>query len=415
MTRRVTLQVISVMVALWSLSATAYPAGVRHGSTGVRHLRLAWTTTLPVYRGAGPDPAAEPGPAAGGRVVILSGHRTYFTELISTDIFVVDLATGKVLWSGAIPSYPVLQMDESRLYVRSPSGKDPSRIYSFNAVSGKVERLSIEPAYSLYNYGVLLAHGDRVLYVSDDGSVVAVDAQSLKKIIWRLRPEDVHLPARGAPAARELRLVAIAEGRVYIKTHSEQVIAVVRMDSGIVERITLFGPMDAFNQLMSLVWSPRHKLFFASVGTIGAGVQSLSLWAARSDLSRVWSRPNTEGFSLVSGVLICGDLTKPYVRRGVVGLDPVTGRELWKRSLNPQSETEMIGELAGSAIMTISETAKGGTTRRIVGIRPRDGAEVWSMPVPNGAGARVYGKWLVVTYPGQDGRRFTSVRAYKWR
>lgn len=343
------------------------------------------------------------GPTGGIYVALLASDTDAHDTPQTPRLMAVELTTGKVAWrSDGAFSYQHWAADEKRVYVLRAIGRS-AELLAWDWASGKLLwRASAEPYYQR-----LVADGKRIFWVGTDRAIVAADAAT-GKILWRLPPSTLQISFRTP--------TAVVEGSLYCESvrNGGQYLSAVNTRTGAILREGKYNPTQASGyELQRLLWSPQDRLLFCQEGINGAGVNVRMIRAITAEMKIVWERRTTAAIALAHGVLVCEDGKQPppnsiFYQTGLVGLVPATGRVLWRKT----SSDDLTGVWQGYVVVRRTRRNRDPHlySQTVIGLRPRDGKEVWSLPV-GVKETHIVGRWLLVVLAGNSKR--ARLQAYQ--
>ncbi len=178
--------------------------------------------------------------------------------------------------------------------------------------------------------------------------------------------------------------------------------------------LPLFRPTT---HLSALTWLPNVQVLVGAIEQNSTpGINAYQIRALDAGGKPTWDCQDVGRFQLVGDVLICQRYTQPHeYPRGILGLNPATGHELWRRSDITNDVGYMdtnIGEWRGQAVVL--------QDNRLIGLSPRTGKTAWTLDIlPPGVKtsiqqAKIVGDVIVIAIGGAKDRP-AQVRAYALR
>jgi len=317
---------------------------------------------------------------------------------------VLDLATGREVWR---TDRRALGADRHRLYV---SKDEKAGVHALDWSTGDVLWGASESADRLLSDGQTVVCGT-------PATRFAARSAATGQLLWRI-------PSGLLP-------VALGDGRVFCYDHrgvEDAYLVTLGLKDGAKVGERSYLPAGAYGDVLSATWLSEHGLLLLLGGKFGAGVNNFLLQAyTRDPAGPVWKRDDVcGGFVSVGGVLVC-DAFRPEPEApvtgshyGVVGLAPETGRVLWRHRRPGQTSSweGVAGSWRGEAVIVEPRRYEDTRRARLLGLRPRDGAVIWTLAVPpashvqRGYEAGSDGEWLVVVCESERGQP-VSVEGYQ--
>lgn len=356
--------------------------------------KLAWRTSLctmdRVVLGAMSD----------GKVVVLSPHYGEGPEPFArTAFFVLDVSSGKELWNSEMAYQPYYGVGEGKIFISrtySHPSRPTSRIETLSLTNGQQAadsyHLQTTRDGNWWESGYMFASGGRLFYVDQNGDAAAADTSTMQNL-WH--SEEVEFYG----AKRKMVPVAAIDDDVYLSFGMSTAWAVADARTGKIERKGPITDIEATGLfVMSPVWSPRYRLMFVPWMTVGVGLNSYAIEAMTRDMKQVWRGQYYGEFVLVGNALITESWKDQsgYERAGLIALDPATGKQIWLKSSGALAESHLVGTFGENAVVLVKNTPRRKFRSRVIGVRPSDGKEMWSVPVPDDAEVKAYGDWLLV-------------------
>lgn len=327
---------------------------------------------------------------------------------IRNGLVLLNSSTGNTAWAFDTYSYTKAAIHNKYLYLVYGDTSNPF-INAFD-ISAKHHLWTL----SASSINRETAFGKSSVFFSDNsGDLVAADLIT-GKALWWVKPDSI-VPTGLFSSTKKIIPMAASTDYVYSKLDDEKFGVQSDISTGKTNHtIQIIPGESSLFTMFRMEWSQENNILLYSGGNIGAGVESFVAGALYSDMKPVWSRWNTGVNELVDNVLVAENYTQPYKRAGIVGLNPQTGKELWKRSYGEQKVEEIIGKLGRYAVVKRSEkTGKKITSYNLIGIRPKDGLQAWMINIPLMSEAKAFDDILVISSPKINGRSLALVRAYK--
>lgn len=425
--------VVAIVCAGVLISATAGTSAVPRRALTVRlgAPRLLWK------RDFGGKEILTLGPSGAGKLVLFTAppfdvdHGDWNSRPLTSSVF--ELASGRKVRQSQIAGLAGSAIaDEKRWYAAIPlplphsdrreiKPEDfRSELVAYDWASGQAAwRIPCAPSASPIATDGLILHV-RSARPGNDNILIATDAATGHEK-WR------------RPGSR-IRGLFIVDGLLYAydesldtgqdATQGEFLNVLDPTTSKPVKRLRFYEDYRPFSTLASLVWSPKARLLIGAYRLYSVGTQMVEVRAFNERGELAWNRVHIGEFQYIHGVLVCensrwqgNDQMRYDIPSGVVGLNPATGRNLWRRNDI---------EYAGLCAWKDTVVARKGAT--IIGLDPRNGKTVWTltMPVlPQGNSQRVsrtrrlpaefsvraYGPYLAVAQTRQGGR-LSRLRIY---